>query len=70
MLRQFTRLQLRGIVAALLVSLVGAGEVLRRFGYSTNTLYLFGLVLAIAIVADDAIVVDANTQRLMVDKGL
>jgi hydrophobe/amphiphile efflux-1 (HAE1) family protein len=45
------------------VSLVGTFAVISVFGFSINTLTLFGLVLAIGIVVDDAIVVVENTQR-------
>src|SRR5690606_2656990 len=39
-------------------------------GFSINTLTLFGLVLAIGIVVDDAIVVVESVERLMHDEGL
>jgi len=57
-------------IIAIPVSLVGAFAVLLAFGYSLNTLSLFGLVLAIGIVVDDAIVVVENVERLMEEKGL
>ncbi|MCH5328145.1 MAG: efflux RND transporter permease subunit, partial [Coprobacter sp.] len=50
------------------VSLICTFAVLRLFGFSINTLTLFGLVLAIAIVVDDAIVVVENSTRL-IDTG-
>jgi hydrophobe/amphiphile efflux-1 (HAE1) family protein len=50
------------------VSLVGTFAVISVFGFSINTLTLFGLVLAIGIVVDDAIVVVENTQRHL-DEG-
>jgi hydrophobe/amphiphile efflux-1 (HAE1) family protein len=50
------------------VSLVGTFAVISVFGFSINTLTLFGFVLAIGIVVDDAIVVVENTQRHL-DEG-
>ena len=50
-------------IVAIPVSLVGTFAVLAAFGYSLNTLSLFGLVLAIGIVVDDAIVVVENVER-------
>jgi HAE1 family hydrophobic/amphiphilic exporter-1 len=55
---------------AIPVSLVGTFAVMLAAGFSINNLSLFGLVLAIGIVVDDAIVVVENTQRLMDDEGL
>jgi hydrophobe/amphiphile efflux-1 (HAE1) family protein len=48
---------------AIPVSLVGTFAVMWLFGFSLNTLTLFGLVLAIGIVVDDAIVVVENVDR-------
>jgi multidrug efflux pump len=48
---------------ALPVSLVGTFSVMLALGFSLNTLSLFGLVLAIGIVVDDAIVVVENVER-------
>ena len=50
-------------VLAIPVSLIGTFAVLLAFGYSLNNLTLFGLVLAIGIVVDDAIVVVENVER-------
>lgn len=52
-----------------IVSLVGTFAVLKLLGFSLNNLTLFGLVLAIGIVVDDAIVVLENIERWL-DKGL
>ena len=54
-------------ILAIPVSLVGTFTVLAAMGYSLNTLSLFGLVLAIGIVVDDAIVVVENVERHMED---
>jgi HAE1 family hydrophobic/amphiphilic exporter-1 len=50
-------------ILAIPVSLVGTFAVMAAFGYSINNLSLFGLVLAIGIVVDDAIVVVENVER-------
>ena len=50
-------------IVAIPVSLIGTFAVLAAMGYSLNTLSLFGLVLAIGIVVDDAIVVVENVER-------
>src|SRR5499427_1900299 len=52
-------------VIAIPVSLVGAFTILTAFGISLNNLSLFGLVLAVGIVVDDAIVVVENVERNM-----
>ncbi|SFN27360.1 efflux RND transporter permease subunit [Dokdonella immobilis] len=51
------------------VSIVGSFAVLHLLGFSINTLTLFGLVLAIGIVVDDAIVVVENVER-NIEEGL
>jgi hydrophobe/amphiphile efflux-1 (HAE1) family protein len=56
-------------VVAIPVSLIGTFAVLEAVGYSLNNLSLFGLVLAIGIVVDDAIVVVENVERNL-DEGL
>jgi gold/copper resistance efflux pump len=50
-------------IAAVPVSLVGTLAAMQLFGFSLNTLSLFGLVLSIGIVVDDAIVVVENVER-------
>ncbi|WP_119390400.1 efflux RND transporter permease subunit [Taklimakanibacter lacteus] len=50
-------------IVAIPVSLIGTFAVLYAFGFSLNMLTLFGLVLAIGIVVDDAIVVVENVER-------
>jgi HAE1 family hydrophobic/amphiphilic exporter-1 len=50
-------------IIAIPVSLVGTFAVMAAFGFSLNSLSLFGLVLAIGIVVDDAIVVVENIER-------
>jgi len=52
------------------VVLLGTFGVLAVFGYSINTLTLFGVVLAIGLLVDDAIVVVENVERLMEEEGL
>jgi multidrug efflux pump len=56
-------------LAAVPVSLVGTVAVMHLFGFSLNALSLFGLVLAIGIVVDDAIVVVENVER-NIERGL
>src|SRR5689334_16050058 len=57
-------------IIAIPISLIGTGAVLAAFGFSLNYIYLFGLVLAIGIVVDDAIVVVEIISRLMEEKGI
>jgi multidrug efflux pump len=56
-------------LAAVPVSLVGTLAAMHAFGFSLNALSLFGLVLAIGIVVDDAIVVVENVER-NIERGL
>lgn len=55
---------------AIPVSLIGTFAFMAVMGYSVNLITLFGLVLAIGIVVDDAIVVIENVDRLMHEKGM
>jgi len=57
-------------IAAVPVSLIGTFAGLYLLGYSINTLTLFGMVLAIGIVVDDAIVVLENIERIMHEEHL
>ncbi|ASM79230.1 multidrug efflux RND transporter permease subunit (plasmid) [Vitreoscilla filiformis] len=52
------------------VVLLGTLGILAAFGYSINSLTMFGLVLAIGLLVDDAIVVVENVERVMGDEGL
>ena len=52
-------------IIAIPVSLIGTFAVMSALGFSLNNLTLFGLVLAIGIVVDDAIVVVENMERLL-----
>jgi hydrophobe/amphiphile efflux-1 (HAE1) family protein len=54
-------------VLAIPVSLIGTFAVMAAFGFSLNNLSLFGLVLAIGIVVDDAIVVVENVERYLAE---
>ncbi|KHK57269.1 acriflavine resistance protein B [Ralstonia sp. A12] len=52
------------------ISLLGAFAVMNAMGFSINVLTMFGLVLAIGILVDDAIVVVENVERIMAEEGL
>lgn len=52
------------------VVLLGTFAVINAFGYSINTLTMFGMVLAIGLLVDDAIVVVENVERVMAEEGL
>jgi len=52
------------------VVLLGTCAVLSIIGYSINSLTMFGMVLAIGLLVDDAIVVVENVERVMEDEGL
>lgn len=52
------------------VVLLGTFGVMAAFGFTINILTMFGLVLAIGLLVDDAIVVVENVERLMVEEGL
>ncbi|WP_336078045.1 efflux RND transporter permease subunit, partial [Klebsiella pneumoniae] len=52
------------------ISLLGAFATMNAMGFSINVLTMFGLVLAIGILVDDAIVVVENVERIMAEEGL
>src|SRR5512144_1307878 len=52
------------------VALLGACTILLLAGYSINMLSMFGMVLAVGILVDDAIVVVENVERIMAEEGL
>ena len=52
------------------VALTGTFAVMLALGFSINVLTLFGMVLAIGILVDDAIVVVENVERIMAEEGL
>ncbi len=52
------------------VALMGTFATMSLFGYSINVLTMFGMVLAIGILVDDAIVVVENVERIMAEEGL
>ncbi|MDP1925660.1 MAG: efflux RND transporter permease subunit, partial [Thiobacillus sp.] len=55
---------------AIPVVLLGTFGVMAAFGFSINTLTMFGVVLAIGLLVDDAIVVVENVERVMTEEGL
>ena len=57
-------------VLAVPVSVIGAFFGMQLLGFTINLLTLFGLVLAIGIVVDDAIVVIENVERIMAEEGV
>lgn len=52
------------------VALLGTFTIMKAFGFSINVLTMFGMVLAIGILVDDAIVVVENVERIMSEEGL
>jgi multidrug efflux pump len=52
------------------IALLGTFLAMRIFGFSINVLTLFGMVLAIGLLVDDAIVVVENVERIMSQEGL
>ena len=52
------------------VVMLGTFGVLSAFGYSINTLTMFGMALSIGLLVDDAIVVVENVERVMAEEGL
>ncbi|MEO6183007.1 MAG: efflux RND transporter permease subunit [Verrucomicrobiota bacterium] len=52
------------------IALLGTFASMLAFGFSINVLTLFGMVLSIGILVDDAIVVVENVERIMVEEGL
>ncbi|WDF75297.1 multidrug efflux RND transporter permease subunit [Novosphingobium sp. KACC 22771] len=52
------------------IALLGTIAVMSLAGYSLNVLTMFGMVLAIGIIVDDAIVVVENVERIMAEEGL
>ncbi|KAB2653786.1 MAG: efflux RND transporter permease subunit, partial [Verrucomicrobia bacterium] len=52
------------------VALLGTFGAMQAFGFSINVLTMFGMVLAIGILVDDAIVVVENVERIMAEEGL
>jgi hydrophobe/amphiphile efflux-1 (HAE1) family protein len=57
-------------IIAIPVSILGTFIIMHLLGYSINTLTLFGLVLSIGIIVDDAIVVVENVERIIKEESL
>ncbi len=57
-------------IIAMVVSILGTFSGMYLLGFSVNTLTLFGLVLAVGIVVDDAIIVVENIERIIREEGL
>ncbi|WP_373186722.1 efflux RND transporter permease subunit [Halopseudomonas sp.] len=57
-------------LVAIPVSLIGTFAGMQLFGFSVNLLTLFGLILAIGVVVDNAIIVMENAERLIKEEGL
>src|SRR5690554_5888733 len=55
---------------AIPVSLVGTFAGMQALGFSVNLLTLFGLILAIGVVVDNAIIIMENAERLMKEEGM
>lgn len=55
---------------AIPVSLIGTFAGMQALGFSVNLLTLFGLILAIGVVVDNAIIIMENAERLMKEQGL
>jgi len=67
-LQKFRYTLIPAIVAP--IALLGTFSVMLLAGFSINVLTMFGMVLAIGIIVDDAIVVVENVERLMAEEGL
>ncbi|MGM0768754.1 MAG: efflux RND transporter permease subunit [Pseudomonadota bacterium] len=57
-------------LVAIPVSLIGTFAGMQALGFSVNLLTLFGLILAIGVVVDNAIIIMENAERLMKEEGL
>jgi hydrophobe/amphiphile efflux-1 (HAE1) family protein len=67
-LQKFSYTIIPAIVAP--IALLGTLSVMMLFGFSINVFTMFGMVLAIGIIVDDAIVVVENVERIMAETGL